>query len=100
VFRSGDKHNPQFRGVTTYYEIAPDQRIVSSEIIARDGKKLLISLSTIAMEPEASGTKITVTTQLTSLIVRAQKNIFQGFVGKRNPYASSGQVRKGGRRKS
>src|ERR1700744_6688637 len=67
VFRCGDKSNPQFRGVTTYYDIVPNERIVSSEVVETQGKKLLISMATTAFEPRGTGSKITVTVQLTSL---------------------------------
>ena len=66
VFRCGDKSNPQYRGVTTYYDIVPNKRIVSSEVVATRGRKLLISMSTTTFEAAGSGTKVTVTVQLTS----------------------------------
>ncbi|MGH9542152.1 MAG: SRPBCC domain-containing protein [Terriglobales bacterium] len=67
VFRCGDKSNPQYRGITTYHDIAANERIISSEIVETQGRKLLISLSTVTFEPEGAGTKVTVTVQLTSL---------------------------------
>lgn len=67
VFRCGDKSNPQYRGVTTYYDIVPNTRIVLSEVIETQGRKLLISMSTTTFEPEGSGTRVVVTVQLTSL---------------------------------
>jgi uncharacterized protein YndB with AHSA1/START domain len=67
VFRCGAKSNPQYRGVTTYYEIVPDSHIVSSETIETAGRKLLISMTTTALTAENAGTKIVVTTQLVSL---------------------------------
>ena len=67
VFRCGDKGNPQYRGVTTYYDIVPGKRIISSEVVETQGRKLLISMSTTTFETEGSGTKIIVTVQLTSL---------------------------------
>jgi uncharacterized protein YndB with AHSA1/START domain len=67
VFRCGDKSNPQYSGVTTYYDIVLNKRIVSSEVVETQGRKLLISMSTTTLEPEGAGTKVTVTVQLTSL---------------------------------
>jgi uncharacterized protein YndB with AHSA1/START domain len=67
VFRCGDKSNPQYRGVTTYYDIVPNKRIVSSEVVEAQGRKLLISMSTTTFETQGSGTKVIVTAQLTSL---------------------------------
>jgi uncharacterized protein YndB with AHSA1/START domain len=67
VFRCGDKSNPQYRGVTTYYDIVSNQRIIPSEVVETQGKKLLITMSTTTFEPEGAGTRVTVTAQLTSL---------------------------------
>ena len=57
VFRCGNKRNPQYRGETKYYDIVPSQRIVSSEVVERQGTKLLIAMSTATFEPEGAGTK-------------------------------------------
>jgi len=56
-------------GVTRYYDIVPNRRIVSSEVIEVHGNKLLITLSTTIFEPQpqGAGTKVTLTAQLTSL---------------------------------
>lgn len=67
LFRCGAKSNPQYRGVTRYYDIVPNQRIVSSEVVEVQGRKLLITMSTALFEREGAGTKVTVTAQLTSL---------------------------------
>jgi uncharacterized protein YndB with AHSA1/START domain len=67
IFRCGDKTNPQFRGVTTYYDIVPRQRIVSSEVVESQGRKLLITMATTRLEPAGTATRVTVTVQLTSL---------------------------------
>ena len=68
IFRCGDKNNPQYRGVTTYYDIVPNERIISSEVVETRGKKLLITMATTTFEPQGVGTKVTVTAQLTSLV--------------------------------
>jgi uncharacterized protein YndB with AHSA1/START domain len=67
VFRCGDKSNPLYRGVTTYCDIVPNERIISSEVVETQGRKLLITMATTTFEPEGTGTKVTVTAQLTSL---------------------------------
>lgn len=67
VFRCGDKSNPQYCGMTIYHDIVPNERIVSSEVVETQGRKLLISLSTTTFEAEGSGAKVGVTVQLTSL---------------------------------
>jgi uncharacterized protein YndB with AHSA1/START domain len=67
VFRCGDKSNPQYRGMTRYYDIVPSQRIISSEVVEAQGTKLLITMSTTTFAPDGAGTKVTVTAQLTSM---------------------------------
>lgn len=67
VFRCGDKRNPQYRGVTRYYEIVPNRRIISSEVVETQGKRVLVTMATTTLEPEGTGTKVIVTAQLTSL---------------------------------
>ena len=65
--RCGDKGNPQYRGITRYYDIVPNERIISSEMVEKQGRKLLVTMSTTTFESEGAGTKVTVTAQLTSL---------------------------------
>jgi uncharacterized protein YndB with AHSA1/START domain len=74
VFRCGDKSNPQYRGVTTYYDIVPNERIVSSETVETEGRKLLISMATTTLQAEGNGTTVTVTVQLTSLVGEGMLN--------------------------
>jgi uncharacterized protein YndB with AHSA1/START domain len=66
VFRCGPKKNPQFRGVTTYFDIVPNQRIVSSETVETGGSRLFISLATTTFESKGKGTKVNVTVQIVS----------------------------------
>ena len=66
VFRCGAKSNPQYRGVTTYLDIVPNQRIVSAETVDMEGAKLMVSLSVTIFEPEGETTKLTVTTHVLS----------------------------------
>jgi uncharacterized protein YndB with AHSA1/START domain len=67
VFRCGSKSDPQYRGVTVYYDIVANERIVSSEMIETKGATILISMSTTTLEPEGAGTKVRLTTQFVSL---------------------------------
>ena len=50
-----------------YEEIVPDERIVYTYHMSHDEKKLSISLATIQFEQLASGTKLTLTEQMTCL---------------------------------
>jgi uncharacterized protein YndB with AHSA1/START domain len=67
-FRCGSKSNPNIHGTTRYLEIIPDRRIVLSETIVMDGKRLCASL--ISLEFERSGSKTTLrsTSQVASFI--------------------------------
>ena len=67
-FRCGSKANPNIHGETRYLEITEDCRIVSSETISMDGKKLCASLTTLELTPHGSETKLKTTTQLASFI--------------------------------
>lgn len=67
IFRCGAKRDPQYRSMATYYDVVPNQRIVSSETVETARKKLIISMSTTTLEPQGASTKVTVTTQLISL---------------------------------
>jgi uncharacterized protein YndB with AHSA1/START domain len=53
---------------THYLKIADNRRIVSSETITVDGKKLSVSLTTLELTPGGSETKVKLTTQLASFI--------------------------------
>ena len=74
IFRCGDRCNPQYRGVTTYYDIVANERIISSEVVETQGRKLLISMSTVTFEPEGAGTRVVDTVQLTSLAGESMLN--------------------------
>lgn len=67
VFRRGDKSNPQYRGVTRYYDIVPNQRIMLREVVVTQGSKPPITMSTATFAPKGAGTKVIVTAQLTSM---------------------------------
>ena len=82
VFRCGAKDDPQFHGITTYYDIVPKARIVSTEMVSTGGKTLFVTLTTTALEPAGAGTKITVTVQVTSFVGEgAAKGITEGQNG-------------------
>jgi uncharacterized protein YndB with AHSA1/START domain len=67
-FRCGAKSNPNIHGVTSYLDIALNRRIVSSETIVVDGKRLCVSLTTLELTPDGKETKLKSTTQLVSFI--------------------------------
>jgi uncharacterized protein YndB with AHSA1/START domain len=67
-FRCGPKANPNIHGVTHYFDIVPNRRVVSSETIVVDGRRLCVSLSTLELAAMGDGTRITNTTQLASFI--------------------------------
>jgi uncharacterized protein YndB with AHSA1/START domain len=67
-FRCGSKANPNIHGVTHYLDIVPDRRVVSSETLVVEGKRLCVSLTTLELVPDGNSTKLKNTTQLASFI--------------------------------
>ena len=67
-FRCGSKSNPNIHGTTRYLEIIPNRRIVSSETISMDGKRLCASLTTLELAKSGSVTKLRSTSQVASFI--------------------------------
>jgi uncharacterized protein YndB with AHSA1/START domain len=67
-FRCGARSNPNIYGTTRYLEIVANSRIVSSETIVMDGKRLCASLTTLELTPHGEKTKLKSTTQLASFI--------------------------------
>jgi uncharacterized protein YndB with AHSA1/START domain len=67
-FRCGSKSNPNIHGTTRYLEIIPGRRIVSSETISMDGKRLCASLITLEIAQSGSTTKLRSTSQVASFI--------------------------------
>ncbi len=68
AFRCGSKENPNIHGATHYLEIVLNRRIVSSETITIDGRRLCASLTTLELHPDSNHTKLTNTTQLVSFV--------------------------------
>lgn len=67
-FRCGSKDDPKFDGTTFYLDIVPGSRIVSSEVIALDGKSLSAALTTLELSPHKKGTALKLTVQVTSFM--------------------------------
>lgn len=67
-FRCGSKANPNIHGTTRYLEILSNHRIVSSETISMDGRRLCASLTTVEVATHGDSTKLRHTTQLASFI--------------------------------
>jgi uncharacterized protein YndB with AHSA1/START domain len=67
-FRCGPRVRPNIHGITHYLDIVPSHRVVSSETIVVDGRRLCVSLSTVELIAQGSGTRLTNTTQLASFI--------------------------------
>jgi uncharacterized protein YndB with AHSA1/START domain len=68
LFRCGPKTNPNIHGVTHYLDIVPDRRVISSETLVVDGRRLCVSLTTLELTPDGNRTKLKNTTQLASFI--------------------------------
>lgn len=67
-FRCGSKSNPNIHGTTRYLEIIPNKRIVSSETVVMDGKRLCASLTTLELIQSGKTTKLKSTSQIASFI--------------------------------
>jgi uncharacterized protein YndB with AHSA1/START domain len=67
-FRCGSNSNPNIHGVTRYLEITTHHRVVSSETVTVDGKRLCASLTTLELTPHGKKTALKQTTQLASFI--------------------------------
>jgi uncharacterized protein YndB with AHSA1/START domain len=67
-FRCGSKGNPNIQGTTRYLDIVTNRRVVSSETISIDGRRLCVSLTTLELAGHGNSTKLTQTTQLVSFI--------------------------------
>jgi uncharacterized protein YndB with AHSA1/START domain len=65
-FRCGPKDNPYVRGVTRYLDVVPGRRVISSETLVADGRRLCASLSTLELIPEGGKTRLKNTSQLVS----------------------------------
>jgi len=48
---------------TTYWDIVPDQRIISAYAMDIDGNRISVSVATIELKPEGKGTRLTYTEQ-------------------------------------
>jgi len=68
AFRCGPKGDLKFRGETHYLEIVLNTRVVSSETVALDGRRLAVALTTLDFEPTKDGTLLTVTIQVVSFV--------------------------------
>jgi uncharacterized protein YndB with AHSA1/START domain len=67
-FRCGSKSDLNIHGTTRYLEIVAPLRIVSSETIVTDGKRMCASLTTLELTPDGEKTRLKNTTQLASFI--------------------------------
>jgi uncharacterized protein YndB with AHSA1/START domain len=62
------RDNPNIHGTTRYLDIVADRRVVSSETIVMEGKRLCASLTTLELTSEGTKTRLKTTTQLASFI--------------------------------
>jgi len=67
-FRCGPEANPSIVGTTHYFEIVPEERIVSAETLVLDGTRLAISLITTEFDDCGESTSLKSMVQLLSLV--------------------------------
>jgi uncharacterized protein YndB with AHSA1/START domain len=68
VFRCGSKADPNIHGRTRYLDVVANRRIVSTETISVDGRRLCASLTTLELNPDGDHTKLKSTIQLASFV--------------------------------
>jgi uncharacterized protein YndB with AHSA1/START domain len=68
LFRCGPKNDPKFRGETLYHLVVPNKRVVSSETLDADGRRLAVSLNTLDFEATGESTNLKLTVQMVSLV--------------------------------
>jgi uncharacterized protein YndB with AHSA1/START domain len=68
AFRCGAKANPDIHGATRYLDIVVNRRIVSTETISMDGRRLCASLQTLELDPDGDSTRLKSTIQLVSFV--------------------------------
>jgi uncharacterized protein YndB with AHSA1/START domain len=61
--RGGPKGGPVSSFVATYQDIVPDERIVYTYEMELDGTRVSVSVASIQLTPEGSGTRLTITEQ-------------------------------------
>ncbi|SDP34558.1 Uncharacterized conserved protein YndB, AHSA1/START domain [Phyllobacterium sp. YR620] len=59
----GPKEGPQHRFDAIYQDIVPDQRIIYTYEMHLDGKRISVSLATLELKPEGTGTRLVLTEQ-------------------------------------
>jgi len=67
-FRCGPKANPYVRGVTRYLDVVPERRVISSETLVADGRRLCVSLATLELVADGDKTRLKNTSQLVSFV--------------------------------
>lgn len=63
VWRGGPPEGPQHRNDTVYHDIVPGERIVWSYTMMIDDTRISVSLSTVELGAEGSGTRLVFTEQ-------------------------------------
>jgi len=67
LFRCGPKEDPKFHGETRYHLIVANRRVVSSETLDVDGRRLAVALNTLEFEAAGESTNLKLTVQVVSL---------------------------------
>jgi uncharacterized protein YndB with AHSA1/START domain len=63
VWRVGPPGGTEHRNDTVYHDIIPDERIVWSYAMQLDGRRISVSLSTVELRPDGTGTRLVFTEQ-------------------------------------
>jgi uncharacterized protein YndB with AHSA1/START domain len=68
VARCGPKEDPRFRVEARYIDIAPEQRVVWTEVISDGDMCLAVNVTTMELDGAGAGTRLKVTAQVTSFV--------------------------------
>ena len=63
ISRGGPKGGPVHAYEARYYDIVPDARIIMAYEMHLDDRRISVSLATVELQPEGSGTRLTYTEQ-------------------------------------
>jgi uncharacterized protein YndB with AHSA1/START domain len=64
VFRFGQGGGRRFRGETIYHDVAPERRIICTDIVSTDGLRLWVGVTTLEFSPVGLRTQVKVTAHI------------------------------------
>ncbi|GIT92842.1 hypothetical protein JANAI62_33000 [Jannaschia pagri] len=94
--RCGPKDNPYVTVLTDWIILAPGSRLTYAETLVAEGAPLGVTLATADLEPDANGTRLTLTLQIVSYVGSEMLAEFEGgwthAITNLEVYVSEGQT--------